>query len=234
MRLVEMLLLKIRGWRSLRTPFSYSLIILFSLFCAAGAEDEFVDVESYDAESSVFQKIADLEQEKVLLQLEKERAQLQLDLERIAAESVRMTRDQENDEAARAAAEAEIEKQKAAIESERAKLEEQKKRAAEDAKKAAAAPKEEKVVARAEPKETEEQGETETISDKYGLREIIGAGNQLFATLENLGTGKQKKISVGKNVDGYIVKSISIDDGVELEKDGETFTIGVGAFVSGE
>ena len=213
----------------------YSLFSILLLAPQARAEDDFVDVELYDAENSVFQKIADLEQEKVLLQLEKERAQLQLDLDRLAAESTRLAREQDNDDAARAAAETEIEKQKLAIEQERAKFEEQKKRAADDAAKkaepvAAAVAKS----APAEKESAEPAEEPDNISEKYGLLEIIGAGNQLFATLQDSGTGRQKKISVGKTLDGHIVKSISIDDGIELEKDGEIFTISVGAFGAGE
>ena len=82
----------------------------------------------------------------------------------------------------------------------------------------------------AEKESAEPAEEPDNISEKYGLLEIIGAGNQLFATLQDSGTGRQKKISVGKTLDGHIVKSISIDDGIELEKDGEIFTIGIGSF----
>ncbi|MDR2770233.1 MAG: type IV pilus biogenesis protein PilP [Rickettsiales bacterium] len=202
----------------------------------AFSEEDFADVESYDAEGSLFQKIADLEQEKVLLMLEKEKAQLQLDLDRLSAEQTRLVREQDTANARAEEQAAEIEKQKLAIEQERAKLEAQKKKAAEEAK----IEKTEKIPKAADSKDGDEpakQGpltraaaDDGSISEKYALIEIVGAGSQLFATIENIETGKQKKLSVGKQLDGFTVRSISIDDGVELEKDGELAVLGVGAF----
>ena len=72
------------------------------------------------------------------------------------------------------------------------------------------------------------QQSEESITDKYFLREIVGAGNQLFATVENFRDGRQMKVSVGKMLEGYSVKSISLDDGLELEKDGQTIFLSVG------
>ena len=56
---------------------------------------------------------------------------------------------------------------------------------------------------------------------------VIGAGSQLQATVEDLSTGQTKRISVGKTLDGYTVKSISLDDGVVFEKDGETQNLNI-------
>jgi chromosome segregation ATPase len=217
----------------------FAVCCMLLAVCAARA-DETADVESYDAEGSVFQKIADLEQEKVLMQLEKERAQLQLDLDRLSAEKARLAREQENADARAEEQTAEIERQKLAIEQERRKLDEQKRKLSEEAAKKAAADEDgevqaaKKSAARKQSDETAQDGDApepeKTIADKYALIEIVGAGNQLVATVENIGTGKQKKISVGKTLDGYAVRSISIDDGAEFEKDGEIFTIGIGSF----
>ncbi|MDR3208560.1 MAG: hypothetical protein LBT45_01785 [Rickettsiales bacterium] len=213
------------------------ILLIFAIFPIAAFADDTVDVESYDAEGSVFQKIADLEQEKVLMQLEKEKAQLQLDLDRMAAEQARLAREQESASARAEEQAAEIEKQKLSIEQERQKLEEQKKKIAEEAAKRAAtadADEDPPAPVKKQMKETapddERAGGEMTLADRYSLVEIIGAGNQLVATVENVGNGKQKKISVGKKLDGYAVRSISIDDGVEFEKDGEVLTIGIGSF----
>ncbi|MDR2269098.1 MAG: hypothetical protein LBD94_02845 [Rickettsiales bacterium] len=216
----------------------YLLFAVCAMLFAPAYSDDAVDVESYDAESSVFQKIADLEQEKVLMQLEKEKAQLQLDLDRLAAEQTRLARDQENADMRAEEQAAELEKQKLALEQERQKLEEQKKKLAEEAAKTAAA-KDEEIDSAGEARglasaldkfvaSQKESGEEKSISERYFLREIIGAGNQLFATVEDVVSGKQKKISVGKKLDDYTVKSISIDDGIEFEKDGEITTLNVG------
>ena len=91
------------------------LFVVFSVYAPnfARANDEFFDeidieenevlddvsdadvasaraVASYNVDGSVFQKITDLEQQKVLMELEKERAQLDLDLDRLAAEKIKL------------------------------------------------------------------------------------------------------------------------------------------------
>jgi hypothetical protein len=50
----------------------------------------------------------------------------------------------------------------------------------------------------------------------------------LQATLEDLGNGQRKKIWAGKSIDGYDIKSISLDDGVIFAKDGETMSLNLG------
>ena len=211
--------------------------VCFSLFAHVAAADEFADVESYDADTSLFQKIADMEQEKVLMQLEKDKAQLQLDLDRLSAEKARIVREQENADARAEEQAAEIERQKLAIEQERQKLDEQKRKLAEEAAKRAVAKDDddEKPKNQSAPAPVKaEMAEDGPLTDKYILREIVGAGNQLFATVENVGTGKQKKLSVGKTLDGYTVRSISLDDGIEfVNSDAEVVTLGVGSFPSG-
>ena len=202
------------------------LLSLVSFFALRAEDGDVVDVESYEAETSLFQKIADMEQEKVLMQLEKERVQLQLDLDRMAAEQARLAREQDGAAARLEEQTAEIERQKQAIEQERQKLEEQKRKMAEEASRRA-----EKDDARAEKTAAEAPAkQTGDVASGYVLREIIGAGTQLVATVESVADGKQKKLSVGKNLDGWTVRAISLDDGLELERGAKTITLGVGAF----
>jgi hypothetical protein len=46
--------------------------------------------------------------------------------------------------------------------------------------------------------------------------------------VEDAANGQRKKISVGKNLDGYAIQSISLDDGVVFEKDGAVETLNIG------
>ena len=52
------------------------------------------------------------------------------------------------------------------------------------------------------------------IDEKYKLVNVFGVGNQLQATVADLKTGQNKKVSVGRSLDGFTVKSISLDDGI--------------------
>ena len=171
-------------------------------------------VANYDVDGSVFQQITDLEQEKVLMQLEKERAQLDLDLDRLAAEKIKLHMEIDALSGRAETQQQEIETQMAKLEAEAARLEREKEELQSipvtRVSSAASAPKEEN-----------------PISKKYKLVNVIGAGSQLQATVADLGTGQNKRISVGRALDGYIVKSISLDEGVVLVKGGETQTLNV-------
>ena len=70
--------------------------------------------------------------------------------------------------------------------------------------------------------------ETE-IDKNYKLLNVFGAGSQLQATVQELSSGQNKRLTVGKTLDGYKVKSISLDDGVVFVKDGETYTLNIGS-----
>lgn len=61
----------------------------------------------------------------------------------------------------------------------------------------------------------------------YKLVNVMGAGNQLQATLSDLETGQTKRVSVGKKINGFTVKSISLEDGVVFSKDGETQNLNI-------
>ena len=65
------------------------------------------------------------------------------------------------------------------------------------------------------------------IGEKYKLVNVIGAGAQLQATVADLVTGQNKRISVGKSLDGWTVKSISLDEGVVLVRGDQTQTLNV-------
>lgn len=182
-------------------------------------------VAGYNPEGSLFQQITDLEQEKVLMELEKERAQLDLELDRLAAEKIKLH--MEIDELSGRA-----EQQKKELENAQAKLETEAARL-EREKEALEAETEELAARRAATSKTSNNSED---SDKpagvdfgaqYRLVNVIGAGSQLQATIENLDTGQNKIISVGRIVDGYSVKSISLDEGVVFTNGQDTQTLNV-------
>ncbi|MCL1891981.1 MAG: hypothetical protein FWF97_01645 [Alphaproteobacteria bacterium] len=170
------------------------------------------DVEDYNPEGSLFQMIADLEQEKILMQLEKERAQLQLDMDRLAAEQVRIRNEMDAMSGASQAQTGAIELERQRLELEREKLEQQK--MSMESRQPERAP------ATSKPAPS-------PINERYRLIEIVGAGRQLFATVEDVTNGQRRKVSVGKNLDDYRVESVSIDEGVVLSKGGEITVLGV-------
>ncbi len=186
-------------------------------------------IEDYQIEGSLFQQITDLEQEKVLMQLEKERAQLNLDLDRLAAEKIKLHMEIDTLSGRAEQQQQEFETERVRLEAEAKRLEKEKE--ALDANQvspvgaltaAASAASKKSFIAE------EEQPETE-ITKRYKLINVYGAGEQLQATIQDLANGQNKKISVGKDVDGFMVKSISLDEGVTFIKDGETQTLNVGS-----
>lgn len=169
----------------------------------------------YDESDSLFEKITMLEQEKVVVQLEKERAQLDLDLERLNAEKIKLQMELDT-------LSGRAEQQQHELEAAKAQLDIQ----TENLKRQMAALDEEPVSAPVA-KTTEKKVETD-VSKKYKLINVVGMGNQLQATIEDVTTGQNKRIAVGKELDGYIVKSISLNDGIVFEKDGETESLNIG------
>ena len=189
-------------------------------------------VGAYNVDGTVFQQITDLEQEKVLMELEKERAQLDLDLDRLAAEKIKLQMEMDT-LSGRAEQEQQIlQNEKARLEAEAAKIEQEKRAIAAAAEAAessdasgvadVAAPKKKPVA----PKKQREEYD-EDIASMYKLVNVMGAGNQLQATLSDLETGQTKRVSVGKKINGFTVKSISLEDGVVFSKDGETQNLNI-------
>lgn len=193
---------------------------LIALAFAAPAKAE-VELAEPDARP-VFQQIADLEQERVLLQLEKEKAQLSLELDRIAVEQARLRNDmermsgREDEEAQRL----ELERQK--LEQERDRLAAQREKMEDQARSTREAP----AAAKPAPVAAEPAAET-SVSKRYRLVEIVGVGRQLQATLEDLGTGQRKKVWAGREIDGYSVQSVSLDDGVVFVRDGVSESLNI-------
>lgn len=177
-------------------------------------------VNDYQVEGSLFDQITNLEQEKVLMQLEKERAQLDLELDRLAAEKIKLHMEIDTLSGRAEQQQQEIETERAKLEAEAARLERQK-QALEDETVAAAA--------RAETRVIEQDVSDILFSDQYRLINVVGAGSQLQATIEDLTTGQTRKLTVGKALDGYTVKSISLDEGVVfVNADGNTQNLNVG------
>ena len=179
-------------------------------------------IEDYQVDGSLFQQITDLEQEKVLMQLEKERAQLNLDLDRLAAEKIKLHMEIDTLSGRAEQQQQEFETERARLEAEAKRLEMEKEsmmnrqQEVQNNKPA----KQQSFVAE-EPKDVE-------IEKNYKLLNVFGAGSQLQATVQDLSNGQNKRISVGKELDGYTVKSISLDEGVVFIKDGEIQTLNVG------
>ena len=177
-------------------------------------------VADYKVEGSLFQQITDLEQEKVLMQLEKERAQLDLELDRLAAEKIKLHMEIDTLSGRAEAQQQELETEKAKLEAEAARLAREKKSLEEEA----AAP---RAATSSAARASEDDGD-DAIADNFRLINVIGAGSQLQATVESLNTGQTKRIRVGADLDGFSVKSISLDDGVVFVKDGKSQTLNIG------
>ncbi len=215
-----------------------NLIMVFSLFAigvnnVSYAIDEFIEEEvieesdaeladqvsadallNYNVDGTLFEKITTLEQEKVVAQLEKERAQLDLDLERLNAEKIKLQMELDTLSGRAEQQQQELEAAKAQLEIQTEKLKRQMDSLDEQQEVAAAVAPEKK--------------EESSVSKKYKLVNVVGVGNQLQATLEEVSTGQNRRIAVGKELDGYIVKSISLNEGIVFEKDGTTENLNIG------
>ena len=178
-------------------------------------------IADYQVEGSLFQQITDLEQEKILMQLEKERAQLDLELDRLAAEKIKLHMEIDTLSGRAEQQQQQIETEKAKLEAEAARLEREKEKLLSAETETLSS-----VGSYSEKKETVKP-ETD-LTKKYKLVNVIGAGAQLQATITDLSSGQTKRVGVGKALDGYTVKSISLDEGVVFVKDGNTQTLNVG------
>ena len=170
---------------------------------------------NYDTDGSLFEKITTLEQEKVVAQLEKERTQLDLDLERLNAERIKlqMELDTLSGRAQQQKHELEAAKTQLDIQTEKLRREINEVYERLDSEPVVSAP---------------EKKEEPNVSKKYKLLNVSGSDKQLQATIEEIATGQNKRISVGKQLDGYVVKSISLNEGIVFEKDGETESLNIG------
>ena len=172
-------------------------------------------LQDYDMTGSLFEKITMLEQEKVVAQLEKERAQLDLDLDRLNAERIKLQIELDTLSGRAEQQQHELETAKTQLEIQTEKLKQQRYALDEEI--------DEVVVKKTTPKKDDGN-----FSKRYKLINIVGMDNQLQATVQELSTGQNKRIAVGKDLDGYIVKSISLNDGIILEKDGIEESLNIG------
>ena len=180
-------------------------------------------IENYSPDGSLFQQITDLEQEKILMQLEKERAQLDLELDRLAAEKIKLHMEIDTLSGRAEQQQQEIETQKAKLEAEAIRLEREKESLIREAAEEKSYNRPSSISMVNTPVEA-----APAIAQDYRLVNVIGAGNQLQATVADLSSGQTKRISVGKKLDNWTVKSISLDDGVVfVSADGETQNLNV-------
>ncbi|MBQ6736673.1 MAG: type IV pilus biogenesis protein PilP [Alphaproteobacteria bacterium] len=188
---------------------------------AANEEFSADAIEDYQVDGSLFQQITDLEQEKVLMQLEKERAQLNLDLDRLAAEKIKLHMEIDTLSGRAEQQQQEFETERARLEAEAKRLELEKESMVNKQQEVQNQPLRQQSFVAEAPKDVE-------IEKNYKLLNVFGAGAQLQATVQDLSNGQNKRLSVGKQLDGYTVKSISLDEGVVFIKDGEIQTLNVG------
>ena len=172
-------------------------------------------VADYQVQGSLFEQITSLEQEKVLMGLEKDRAQIQLEMDRLSAEKMRLEMEMEN-------LSGRAEQQKKELDAQQAKLDAEAKRLAHEQEALKSGSGDYVPVAVAEPEPEVD------ITKNYRLVNVVGLGNQLQATIEDLSSGQKKRVSVGKELDGFTVKSISLYDGIVFDKDGAIQTLNVG------
>ena len=159
-----------------------------------------------------------LEQEKVVVQLEKERAQLDLELDRLNAERIKLQMELDTLSGRADQQQRELETAKIQLEQQAEKLKRQRDIVEDEY--------EDVVSVKIQPKS--EKTEENKVSKKYKLINVVGVGNQLQATLEEIASGQNKRIAVGKELDGYTVKSISLNDGIIFEKDGTRESLNIG------
>ena len=216
-----------------------SVCLLIGLFCGvfdARAEEfeEVVEIdqvgademsanalEDYEVEGTLFEKITTLEQDKVVMQLEKDRIELDLALDRLSKEKIKIQQELE-------AMSGRAERQQQELEDAKAELEKQ----AEQLRKQMEALNEKKEEVQQQPEPVKQEVAVEEpqvkFAGKYKLINVIGVGNQLHATIQEISTGQNKRIAVGKQLDGYTIKSISLNDGIVFEKDGVSENLNVG------
>lgn len=203
----------------------YLFILNLFLFNSAFSEEVYESnntndsISNYNVDDSLFKKITDLEQEKVLIQLKKEKAQLELDLDRVNSEKKKLNIEMDNLSNMEEKQKKDLEKEKERLAQEKAELEEEKQRFLNQKKSYSS-----NLNSRSEDTFSKK---SEDISSNYKLIDIIGVGSELQAKIEDIRTGGQKKVSVGKIVDGFEIKSISLDEGIIFVKDGNTQVLNI-------
>jgi len=177
-------------------------------------------ISDYDTTNSLFEKITSLEQEKVVMQLEKERAQLELEMDRLNAEKMKVQLEIDTLSGRADQQQKELEVAKAELEAQAKKIEAQMEQLESSGSETSGS---------STPVVAKPKTEASSIGQKYKLVNVVGVGSQLQATIEDLSSGQNKRITVGKQIDGYTIKSISLDDGIVFEaEDGTQETLNIG------
>lgn len=179
-------------------------------------------LENYNIDGSLFERITNLEQEKIIVQLETERARMDLDLERLNAERAKLQGETESKIVDVKVQELEIEKEQLAqmkkeMEQQMSQMKQQMDNLRSDYSNMSLPD----VV-------TPKPVESYSVATKYQILNIIGVGNQVQATIKDLSTGQNRRIAVGNVIDGHKIKSISLSDGIVFEKDGFSENLNVG------
>lgn len=170
-------------------------------------------LENYQVDGSLFERITNLEQEKIIVQLETERAKMDLDLEKLNAERSKIQNTAESKQLEIKIQELEAEKEQMAqmrqeMEQQIAQVRQQVENIRENQNIDGA-----EVV-------TPKPAEQYSVANKYQILNIIGVGNQVQATIKDLSSGQNRRIAVGNFIDGHRIKSISLNEGIVFEKDG--------------
>ena len=153
-------------------------------------------VADYNPDGSVFQQITDLEQEKVLMELEKERAQLDLELDRLAAEKIKLHMEIDELSGRAEQQQQELQNAQAKLETEAARLEREKEALEAQTQELAARS---AAYVNTNASGDDSAGAMINFNSQYRLVNVIGAGAQLQATIENLDTGQNRNISIPCN-----------------------------------
>ena len=184
-------------------------------------------LDAYDVEGSVFEKITNLEQEKMLMKLEAERMKLEMELDTLNAQKLKKQLELDG-MYGQADQRQEIERTNQEFQKAKAELDSQ----IESLKKQIAEIDNDRSTQQIKIVETiEKKPEPPTepqIVGKYKLINVIGVGNQLQATIQDVSTGQNRRSAVGKQLNGYTIKSISLNDGIVFEKDGVSESLNVG------
>ena len=205
------------------------LAVLLAFSVPAFAQESVMEIDVTAAEErSVFQQIADFEQERILLQLEKEKMQLMLDLERMTVEQARLRADASRFSGQESEDVRQLESEIQRLERENQRLERDKERMEERMRDSGGTGQETRGARQAapEPKEPEDNSNA-PISQRFKLIEIVGVGRQLQATIEEISTGQKRRVWVGRGIEDYDIQSISLDDGVVFVRDGITEALSI-------
>ncbi|MBO7644839.1 MAG: hypothetical protein J6S57_00875 [Alphaproteobacteria bacterium] len=178
-------------------------------------------IDVYDVDGSLFEKITNLEQQKLIMKMEAERLKLELELDTLNNQKVKKQMEIE-DMYAKSNQQQEFQIAKKELENQIENLKKQ----ISEIKNNENIDKE--YVKNQDEENTEIINEPKQITGKYKMINLVGVGNQLLATVQDVSSGQNIRLAVGKQLDGYTVKSISLVDGIVFEKNGKSEYLNIG------